>query len=359
MKFEEIPGQEMARQLLQHDIESQTIAHGYLFHGAEGLGKSQMAQLFAQRLMCLAPKGLAPCGECRSCKKIDQWSHPDVKIVFPQKKDANTAQIIHQRIDTPWLPLHSDFNALITLSQVKEIIHFINMAPHESAFKIVILVQAERMNSEAANALLKSLEEPPSNTVFILSSTDTQNLPATIHSRCRHIPFYPLAPEKVKRFISDHPDIRLPAEDIVVFLTNGAIGRLYIFPPEDFERIIDYVQTLFRALSNLNFFIARDLTQQFDDFSDQCKEWIILSLQFYFKEYLKLSNRLPSPYQHFFATLQLKFDLDQLEQIIYTLDKLKFLIKRNFNLPLIFINFLINIHQLDRFQMDIASVIGH
>ncbi|MGI6145427.1 MAG: DNA polymerase III subunit delta' [Peptococcia bacterium] len=165
MGFKDIYGQNRAIALLKAGFKAGRNSHAYLFYGPEGVGKFKTAVAFAQLLNCSSPTEEAePCGTCIACRKIISGSHPDLIVVRP---DGNSLKIEQMRI-------------------LQEKVYY---KCYEGKFKVIIIDDAHLLTIEAANSLLKVLEEPPAETVFILLANDLNKLPITIHSRCQPLPF--------------------------------------------------------------------------------------------------------------------------------------------------------------------------
>jgi len=136
-------------------------AHAYLLHGPAGIGKRALAEHLANRLLCQAPNGLEPCGQCKSCRLLQAGSHPDHFLLEPEEADK-----------------------AIRVDQVRELVDFVVQTAQLGGRKVVLLEPAEAMNLNAANALLKSLEEPSGDCVLLLISHQPSRLLPTIRSRC-------------------------------------------------------------------------------------------------------------------------------------------------------------------------------
>ncbi|MYN18032.1 DNA polymerase III subunit delta' [Rugamonas sp. FT107W] len=179
------PWQESSWQQLQ--LLRQRMPHAILFHGAAGIGKSDFIERFAQGLLCEAvlPDGHA-CGQCASCGWFSQQNHPDYRRVRPEaledeppegeegdgeaKKTAKSAKAPSKEIK---------------IEQIRNLADFMNISTHRQGLRVVVLYPAEALNMPASNALLKTLEEPPPGTVFLLASNSLDRLLPTILSRCR------------------------------------------------------------------------------------------------------------------------------------------------------------------------------
>lgn len=158
------------------------LPHALLLHGPAGVGKLALAERFAQSLLCESGAARsAPCGRCAECRWFLAASHPDVRYVEPeaiarQGGPAQTEEAPGTRSGKP--------SSEIRIDQVRALADFVNLASHRGGIRIAILHPAEDMNVAAANALLKSLEEPPQGALFLLVSHRPRRLPATVRSRC-------------------------------------------------------------------------------------------------------------------------------------------------------------------------------
>lgn len=142
------------------------VPHALLFAGAKGLGKYVFAKCFAQALLCAAGNEKGCCGSCRDCQLYQAGTHPDFACLSPEADSS-----------------------VIKIDAVRDLIQTANQTPQQAAYKVVIIEPAEAMNTAAANAFLKTLEEPPGQTIFILVSHYAHRLPATIRSRCQTLKF--------------------------------------------------------------------------------------------------------------------------------------------------------------------------
>ncbi|MCR4304878.1 MAG: DNA polymerase III subunit delta' [Gallionella sp.] len=154
--------------------------HGLLFKGTKGIGKFDLAMNFAQSLLCQHPDGAGfACGKCPSCHWFEQESHPDFRLLQPEVLSTEGEETEDSRPASARKP-----SKLISVDQVRGLAGFIGMSAHQGGMRVVVIHPAETMNANAANALLKSLEEPPPGLLFILVSHKPQQLLPTILSRC-------------------------------------------------------------------------------------------------------------------------------------------------------------------------------
>jgi DNA polymerase III subunit delta' len=205
MLFSEIVGQEEVKGRLFKMVSEQRIPHALLFSGPEGSGNLAAALAFSQLLLCKDKKVNEVCGVCPSCLKNNKLMHPDVHFVFPiaKSKHVKTSQDLIAEfreafLQNPYLSLNDWFNEIsaenkqpiIPVDESANILKQLSYTSYEGSYKIMIIWQPERMNTEAANKLLKILEEPPDQTLFLLVSNSPEQLLPTIISRVQQIPFY-------------------------------------------------------------------------------------------------------------------------------------------------------------------------
>ncbi len=181
-----ILGQEQAVALLQGAIARTAIAHAYLFAGPAQSGRSTLAQLFAQTLNCETPAAdggppLAPCGLCRACRKIAKGTHPDVSVVGLASQEAAGNS---RRRDAK--------HTSLSIDTIRTVVADITLRPFEGHWRIFIIEDADTMRDEAANAFLKTLEEPPSYAIIILVVAEAGSVLPTIRSRCQLVETRPV-----------------------------------------------------------------------------------------------------------------------------------------------------------------------
>ena len=184
---------------LYHAIASNRVAGAYLFVGVANVGKETVALNFAKSINCRTSDEGA-CGTCLSCRKANDGNHPDLQIIRPS-------------------------GAWIKIDQIRELQKRIIYRPLEGVRKVYILTEAERMNLEAANCLLKTLEEPPADSGLILLTTNLDALLPTIRSRCQIIPFHPLVVSELAGHLMERFDIDQSQALRVAATTGGAVGK--------------------------------------------------------------------------------------------------------------------------------------
>lgn len=200
MQFSEIKGQEQAIHILQCAIEHGHIAHAYLFHGPEGVGKKKTALAFAQYLNCQQPDTahFCSCGQCPACAQAASGSYPDLIVLEPD-------------------------GTSIKIEQIRTLLGKVALRNYAGVYKVIVINDAHLMTEQAANCLLKTLEEPTDNTIFILVTSQAQNLPNTILSRCQQIQFRQLSPQLIASLLQTlHPE-RQSQIGLMAALARGSV----------------------------------------------------------------------------------------------------------------------------------------
>ena len=201
MSFKEIVGHDKQIEHLQNAMRNGRIAHSYLFAGKDGIGKELVALNLAKGLNCLHG-GEDPCDECRSCLKLGHLNHPDVLLVKPQGQSMR-------------------------INQIRDLQRELSHRPYEGKRRVCILADSDRMTQEAANALLKILEEPPLHTVMILLAANPDLILPTIASRCQRIPFHPLSIEQLTEVVGARLALKGNDAHILASLADGSPGKAF------------------------------------------------------------------------------------------------------------------------------------
>jgi len=203
----QVIGQTRAVSLLQRSLESGSLAHAYLLVGPAHVGKMTLALNLAQALNCEAVE--SPCGQCVSCQKIASAKHADVQIIG-LSHDGNSAE--------------AKPRAEISIDQIRQIQHSASLPPFEGRRKVFIIDGAELLSTEAANCLLKTLEEPEEGVIFILLTTNERLLPSTVISRCQRLELAPLAVAEIEAALKSSWDIEPEKAKLLAKLSHGCLG---------------------------------------------------------------------------------------------------------------------------------------
>lgn len=241
-KFSEVVGHKRIINHLKNAIERKKPSHAYIFHGEDGCGKRLVADIFAAGLLCESG-GDEPCGKCRSCLQFETANHPDIIRVTHEKSIISVDDIRSQ---------------LVNEMQIK---------PYSSAYKIFIVDEAERMNEQAQNALLKTLEEPPEYGVIILLSNNINSFLDTILSRAVALPFLPAGRDEIVKFLMSKKQVPDYQARLAAACSGGNPGlALTWVDSEEFserrEKSLDILRKMGRLDSETIFVTAKEWAKE-------------------------------------------------------------------------------------------------
>src|SRR3990172_6138691 len=211
MGFGEIRGQDRAINILKRAISTDHVAHAYIFHGPDGIGKKLAAMSFAMAINCTEDNGDA-CGLCNSCRKITSGIHPDFTLLDQESGE-------------------------IKIAAIRDVINGMIYKPLEAKKRVIKVNGAERFNLSSSNAFLKTLEEPPADTVIILISSSPDMLLQTILSRCQNVSFSQIPPHIITGILMDKMGIEEERAEFVAHMSDGSPGKAISLSSEDVQQV--------------------------------------------------------------------------------------------------------------------------
>jgi DNA polymerase-3 subunit delta' len=223
MAFAHILGQEKAIAVLRSALRHQRIPQAYLFSGYEGVGKKFTALMLAKALNCREREDDA-CDQCPSCHKIDEGNHPDVRVIEPDGQ-------------------------FIKIDQIRALQRDIGYKPYEGKRKVSIIDHAETLRPEAANALLKTLEEPTADSLIILVTANVYALLPTVISRCQFVRFISLGVQELTNLLVVEKHIQTDQARLIASLSEGCLGRAFSMDTADVLAKRNVIEQLFSTLS--------------------------------------------------------------------------------------------------------------
>jgi len=249
--FGDIIDQERPKEILRRILSSGRIPHAFLFTGPWGVGKTATA-LAAARALCCERGPAEACGECASCVKARRFTHPDIQFFFPMpsfRKEEEAARARREMLDEmaadPFFVVQFERAHSIGIDTIREIKSQTYMRPVESPYRAIVLSRAEKMTEEAANSLLKVLEEPSENVVFFVTTARPDRLLPTIVSRCREVAFAPLPSEAVARVLVERKGLDPERAALAAALSRGSLAAAMAHGEADLVAWRDKVLDLF------------------------------------------------------------------------------------------------------------------
>ena len=235
MLWDNIRGQTGAANYLRQSIRKEKVVSGYLFQGPSGVGKTLAASIFAGALNCRVAPGEG-CGSCPDCRKFENGSHPDIHFLAPSSKSRQ-----------------------ILIDQIKEMQRMVHLGSYSDNWKIFIIQDADRMNTNTQNAFLKTLEEPPEKTILILITDQPGQLFPTIRSRCQKVIFGSWSHEMMKSFLMEEVGISETESHVLHSISRGCPGRALQLSQEG---ILNDRKTLFGPLLDNGGSSVKELSAQ-------------------------------------------------------------------------------------------------
>lgn len=226
--FADVLGHEQTIAHMKHAIELNKVSHAYLINGEKGSGKKLLAGIFAQTLQCQR-HGTEPCMECQSCKQSISLNQPDIIRVTHEKPGTISVEDIRSQLNGDIL-----------------------IKPYSSPYKIYIVDEAEKLTVQAQNALLKTIEEPPSYAVILLLTTNAGMLLPTILSRCVKLDLKPVSPKLIKQYLMEQLEIPEYRADICTAFAQGNVGKARRLALSDsFGEMLEHALHLVKYISEM------------------------------------------------------------------------------------------------------------
>lgn len=229
LKFGDILGHEQIKEHFQKAIESHKVSHAYILTGEAGMGRKSLANAFALTLLCEKGKS-EPCMECHACKQVLSGNHPDLIYVTHEKPASIGVDDIREQINDT-----------------------VMVRPYSSYYKVYIVDEAEKMTQQAQNALLKTIEEPPSYAIIILLTTNQEAFLPTILSRCVQLKLKPLKDFVVKSYLVGSMNIPEADADVYAAFARGNLGKaISIASSDDFKAMRGEILNLLKRIKEMD-----------------------------------------------------------------------------------------------------------
>lgn len=315
--FKDIIGQIQIREHLQTAIQQKNISHAYLFTGDVGSGKHTMSAAFVKALLCESPTADGDsCGRCKSCLQAESKNHPDIHYISHEKFNIRVDEIREQ--------LNND----------------VQIKPYGSPYKVYIISDAQRMNEQAQNALLKTLEEPPSYAVIILLCDNASSLLPTITSRCITLQMKPVSKEEIAEYLMTKKQMESDRAQIAAGFCQGNIGQAIRFASsEDFQQMKTQVLNLLKRIDDMSLPAITEIIHDFSRDKGNFYDYLDLMLLWYrdILMYKATKDTNILLYHEEYSAIKdqaSKRSYEDIEQIIQAIDKVKIRLDANVNFDL-------------------------
>lgn len=314
--FQDVIGHEHLVEHLKSAIAMKKISHAYIFDGEKGAGKNFLANVFAAALQCEA-EGEKPCGTCTSCKQAEGQNHPDIIRITHEKPNTISVEDIRQQ-------LCGD----------------IMIKPYKGPYKIYIVNEAEKLNVQAQNALLKTIEEPPAYAVIILLTTNAESFLPTILSRCVTLHLKPAKDSLVRKYLMEQVKIPDYQADICVAFAQGNIGKARrLALSEEFGQMKEHAIHLVKYIQEMEISELIFSMHKITEFKADISDYLDLLMVWYRDVLLYKATWNPSSivFSDEILTIQKmasKSSYEGIENILKALDKAKIRLAANVNFDL-------------------------
>ena len=266
--FQDIIGQDQMKEHLMGAIQHGKVSHAYLINGERSSGKEFIAKVFAKALQC-EEGGIEPCGKCHSCKQAASHNHPD--IIYVQHEKPNTIGVDDIRTQ-----INND----------------VDIKPYSSRYKVYIVDEAQKMNQQAQNALLKTIEEPPAYAVIMLLTTNADSFLTTILSRCITLNMKTVKEDVIRNYLMKQYKIPDYQADVCAAFSQGNVGKaIQLASSEDFGELKSSVLQLMKRLDEIDVYEMTAAVRQISEYKLTINDYFDL-MTIWFRDvlYMKATN---------------------------------------------------------------------
>ena len=256
--FKDILGHEQIISHLQNAITTDKVSHAYIINGPDKSGKRMLAEAFAAALQC-EEKGCEACGTCHSCKQAEGRNQPDIIYVGHEKPNTISVDDIRTQVNND-----------------------IVIKPYGSRYKVYIVDEAEKMNVQAQNALLKTIEEPPAYAVILLLTTNADAFLPTILSRCVTLNIKAVPDEQIKKFLMRRYQVPDYQADVCVAFAQGNVGKaIQLASSEDFNELKAATLQLMKRVKEIDLYEMTEAVRQIGEYKLQINDYFDLMMIWY------------------------------------------------------------------------------
>lgn len=363
--WESIYEQNNVKEILYSIHESRRVPHAFLFYGPEGVGKYFTALQFAKLLYKNCDSDIYESSQ----KKISLLQEPYVKLIFPLPRgkgetsdDSSTEKLskeqleslreeISRKIKNPYHKVFLENANNIKINSIRDIKRFLEISYEEIPYRFVFILEAELMNDQAQNALLKSLEEPPQGIIFFIVTSNKDNLLTTIQSRCWPINFEPLANHSISDILINYFSVEENLAEKAAFFSNGSVTKAFYLAQKEFTNLLEH------TINFLRYAIGKKYHSAYKELSEimegQTEEEYKLSLNLiknWLNDVLRVRHSNDSfyfdDYRDTFTKFNERISSCNIDNIITNLDLLEDYYNKNLNLNVLILNIIFELTTL-------------
>ena len=311
--FKDVIGHEQIIEHLSNSLKNKKVSHAYIFCGEDGTGKNMLAKLFAKALQCEAGYGDS-CGMCRSCRQVESGNQPDIRWVTHEKPASIGVDDIREQVNND-----------------------IAIKPYSSKYKIYIIDEAEKMTPQAQNALLKTIEEPPSYGIIMLLTNNMDALLQTIRSRCVTLSLKAIPTGKIQEYLIEKYEIPDYKARICASYAQGNMGKaIRMATSEEFNELHGFVLNLVKSVDDMDIYMVVDAVKKLSEYKAEIYD-IIDMMMVWYRDILMLKltndpNLLVYPEEYSALSKRAsRSTFEGLDHIIKAMEKAKTRLRANVN----------------------------
>ncbi|WP_304233063.1 DNA polymerase III subunit delta [Jiulongibacter sediminis] len=355
MRFSDIKGLDEQKRTLIQSVQKNHVAHAQLFHGSEGSANLALALAFGSYLNCENPTNTDSCGQCSSCLKTDKLIHPDVSFIFPTaggKKVLSENFMAEWRefvLDHPykditeWLEKIGIKQGNIPVEEARKLIGNLSLKSYEGGYKLIYVWLPEYLSIATANAILKILEEPPEQTIFMLVCNDAQNLLTTIISRTQRFAVPKFREEDIVPYLVEKGTTTERSKEIAR-LSEGNLLKAYQIANAKNDNMHDWFANWMRYCYAFNVLELVPMADDFDALSKEQEKQILEYGLTVFREIFLMASgnenmvKLEEKPLDFVKNFSKVFNINNLSKISELVDEAIFHIDRNVRAKIVFLD---------------------
>ncbi len=359
MQFAEIPGLEETKQVLVNGVKKNHVAHAQLFHGLEGTAALTMALAYATYLNCQHPGDSDSCGMCSSCMQMAKMAHPDVTYIYPTAggKKVLSETFISQWREfvaqkpygniSDWLETIEVKQGNIPVEEARQLIQNLSLKSYTGGYKIVIIWLVENMNAATANALLKVLEEPPPQTIFLLICSRSDRLLTTILSRTQRLAIPKFKEKEIETYLIKKGIAQEKANEIAA-ISGGSLWKALDLSVEGNEDMAGWFAQWMRYCYAFDVANLISLADEFDSFAKEYQKNMLEYGNQQFRQIFLYATgnkdlvKLPVKQMPFIQNFSKVFKLNNLQIMVDLLGEAHLHIERNVRAKIVFLDISIN-----------------